>query len=313
MTKHVLITGGVGFIASNLADAYIARGWRVTIVDNLSTGDRRNLNPKAEFHEIDIRDVAAGDLIRRLKPDVISHHAAQMDVRKSVQDPAADADVNVVGTLRLLEAAVDAGVKRVVFASTGGAIYGEPVEVPQGETHPTEPLSPYGCAKLAIEHYLHYFRVVQGLSSIALRYANVYGPRQNAHGEAGVVAIFAKRMIRAQMGGQTVTINGSGEQTRDFIYVGDVVAANLAASESDWQGAYNVGTGVETSINALFQTLAAIAGLSAPAEFAPAKAGEQMRSVLDGRRLRMLASLPEPVTLTEGLGSTFDWFRKNQR
>jgi UDP-glucose 4-epimerase len=313
MTKHVLITGGAGFIASNLADAYVARGWRVTIVDNLSTGDRRNLNPNAEFHEIDIRDAAAGDLVRKLKPDVISHHAAQMDVRKSVQDPAADADVNVVGTLRLLEAAADAGVKRVVFASTGGAIYGEPVEVPQGETHPTEPLSPYGCAKLAVEHYLHYFRVVRGLSSVALRYANVYGPRQNAHGEAGVVAIFAKRMLNSQTGGQTVTINGSGEQTRDFVYVGDVVAANVAVSESDWQGEYNVGTGVETSINVLYETLASIAGLSTPAEYAPAKAGEQMRSVLDGRRLRTLASLPEPVTLHEGLGTTFDWFQKSAR
>jgi len=309
MTKHVLITGGAGFIGSNLADAFVERGWRVSIIDNLSTGDRRNLNPNAEFYEVDIREAAAGDLIRKLKPDVISHHAAQMDVRKSVEDPAADADVNVVGTLRLLEAAVDAGVKRIVFASTGGAIYGEPVEVPQGETHPTEPLSPYGCAKLAIEHYLHYFRVVQGLSSVALRYANVYGPRQNAHGEAGVVAIFAKRMLN----GQTVTINGSGEQTRDFVYVGDVVAANLAASESEWQGEYNVGTGVETSINALFQTLASIAGLAAPAEFALAKAGEQMRSVLDGRRLRALAALLEPVMLREGLNATFDWFRKNAR
>ncbi|HXH94702.1 MAG TPA: NAD-dependent epimerase/dehydratase family protein, partial [Thermoanaerobaculia bacterium] len=216
---------------------------------------------------------------------------------------------NVVGTLRLLEAAADAGVKRIVFASTGGAIYGEPVEVPQGETHPTEPLSPYGCAKLAVEHYLHYFRVVQGLSSVALRYANVYGPRQNAHGEAGVVAIFAKRMLN----GQTVTINGSGEQTRDFVYVGDVVAANLAASEAEWQGEYNVGTGVETSINTLFQTLASIAGLAAPSEFAPAKAGEQMRSVLDGRRLRTLAALPEPVMLREGLNTTFGWFRKSAR
>jgi UDP-glucose 4-epimerase len=313
MTKHVLITGGAGFIASNLADAYVARGWRVTIVDNLSTGDRRNLNPSADFHEIDIRDAAAGDLIRKLKPDVISHHAAQMDVRKSVQDPAADADVNVVGTLRLLEAAADAGVKRVVFASTGGAIYGEPVEVPQPESHPTEPLSPYGCAKLAVEHYLHYFRVVHGLSSAALRYANVYGPRQNAHGEAGVVAIFAKRIINSQTGGQTVTINGSGEQTRDFVFIGDVVAANLAASDSDWQGEYNVGTGIETSINTLYETLASIAGLSTPAEFAPAKAGEQMRSVLDGRRLRSLAALPEPVLLREGLATTFEWFRANAR
>jgi UDP-glucose 4-epimerase len=211
--------------------------------------------------------------------------------------------------LRLLEAAADAGVKRVVFASTGGAIYGEPVEVPQGEAHSTEPLSPYGCAKLAVEHYLHYFRVVRGLSSVALRYANVYGPRQNAHGEAGVVAIFAKRMIN----GQTVTINGSGEQTRDFVYVGDVVAANLAASESEWQGEYNVGTGVETSINALYDTLASIAGLSTPAEFAPAKAGEQMRSVLDGQRLRALAALPEQVMLRDGLNTTFDWFRKSAR
>ena len=309
MTRHILITGGAGFIGSNLADAFVARGWRVSIVDNLSTGDRRNLNPSAEFHEIDIRDAAAGDLIRKLKPDVISHHAAQMDVRKSVEDPAADADVNIIGTLRLLEAAADAGVKRVVFASTGGAIYGEPVDVPQGETHPTAPLSPYGCAKLAVEHYLHYFRVVCGLSSVALRYANVYGPRQNAHGEAGVIAIFAKRMIN----GQTVTINGSGEQTRDFVYVGDVVAANLAASESEWQGAYNVGTGIETSINALYQTLASVAGLSSPAEFAQAKAGEQMRSVLDGQRLRALAALPEPVRLREGLRTTFDWFQKSSR
>jgi UDP-glucose 4-epimerase len=313
MTKHVLITGGAGFIGSNLADAYVARGWRVTIVDNLSTGDRRNLNPNAAFHEIDIRDAAAGDLVRKLKPDVISHHAAQMDVRKSVQDPAADADVNIVGTLRLLEAAADAGVKRVVFASTGGAIYGEPVEVPQSETHPTEPLSPYGCAKLAVERYLHYFRVVRGLSSVALRYANVYGPRQNAHGEAGVVAIFAKRMLNRQTVGQTVTINGDGEQTRDFVYVADVVAANLAASESDWQGEFNVGTGIETSINALYATLASIAESPAPAEFAPAKAGEQMRSVLDGRRLRALASLPEPVRMREGLKTTFEWFRANAR
>lgn len=305
MTKHILITGGAGFIASNLADAYVARGWRVTIVDNLSTGDRRNLNPKAEFHEIDIRDAAAGDLIRKLKPDAISHHAAQMDVRKSVEDPAADADVNVVGTLHLLEAAADAGVKRVVFASTGGAIYGEPVEVPQGETHPTEPLSPYGCAKLAVEHYLHYFRVVRGLSSVALRYANVYGPRQNAHGEAGVVAIFAKRMLN----GQTVTINGSGDQTRDFVYVGDVVAANLAASDAGWQGEYNVGTGIETSINELYEALASIAGVSTPAAHAPSKAGEQMRSIIDGNRLRALAKLPGTVALRDGLASTLHWFR----
>lgn len=309
MTKHVLVTGGAGFIGSNLADAYLDRGWRVTILDNLSTGDRRNINARAVFHELDIRDAAAADLIRELKPDVISHHAAQMDVRKSVEDPVFDAEVNVVGSLRLLEAAADAGVKRVVFASTGGALYGEPIEVPQTETHPTAPLSPYGCAKLAVEHYLHYFRVVRGLSSAALRYANVYGPRQNAHGEAGVVAIFAGRLLE----GQPVTINGSGAQTRDFIYVGDVVAANLAASEAEWQGSYNVGTGVETSVNELYEALAHVAGIPTPAGHGPAKAGEQMRSVIDASRLRTLATLPERVALRDGLTRTLAYFRESKR
>jgi len=308
MTKHVVVTGGAGFIGSNLADGYLGRGWRVTIIDNLSTGDRRNVNPRAEFHEADIRDAKAADLIRELKPDVINHHAAQMDVRKSVEDPAADADVNVVGTLRLLEAAVDAAVKRVVFASTGGAIYGEPVEVPQGESHPTAPLSPYGCAKLAVEHYLHYYRVVHGLSSVALRYANVYGPRQNAHGEAGVVAIFAGRLLD----GQQSTINGSGEQTRDFVYVDDVVAANLAASDAGWQGQYNVGTGVETTINEVYDSLASAARADLPAAHGPAKEGEQLRSVLDGRKLRALATLPEPIALRDGLARTFAWFRDRE-
>ena len=309
MTKHVLVTGGAGFIASNLADAYLERGWRVTIVDNLSTGDWRNINPRAVFYELDIRDAAAADLIRELKPDVISHHAAQMDVRKSVEDPVFDAGVNVIGSLRLLEAAADAGVRRFVFASTGGALYGEPLEVPQSEAHPAAPLSPYGCAKLAVERYLHYFRVVRGLSSVALRYANVYGPRQNAHGEAGVVAIFAGQLLD----GQPVMINGSGAQTRDFIYVGDIVAANLAASEAEWQGEYNVGTGVETSINEVYEALASIAGISTPAGHGPAKAGEQLRSVIDGNRIRSLATLPEPVALREGLTVTLAYFRGSER
>jgi len=304
MTKHVVVTGGAGFIGSNIADAYLARGWFVTIIDNLSTGKRRNVDPRAALHEIDIRDRAAADLIRELKPDVINHHAAQMDVRKSVADPAADADVNVIGTLRLLEAAVDAAVKRVIFASTGGAIYGEPVEVPQTEWHPLNPLSPYGCAKLSVERYLNYYRVVRGLSSVALRYANVYGPRQNAHGEAGVVAIFAAKLLDKQQ----ATINGSGEQTRDFVYVDDVVAANMAASDAEWQGEYNVGTGVETTINELYDSLASIAGVDTRALHAPAKDGEQLRSVLDGSRLRTLANLPERKQMSEGLKQTFDWF-----
>jgi len=305
MSKHVVVTGGAGFIGSNIADAYIERGWRVTVIDNLSGGDRRNVHPSAGFHQLDIRDAAAGDLIRQLKPDVINHHAAQMDVRKSVEDPAADADVNVVGSLRILEAAVDAAVKRVIFASTGGAIYGEPVAGLQDESHPTRPLSPYGCAKLAVEHYLHYYRVVHGLSSVALRYANVYGPRQSAHGEAGVVAIFAGRLLD----GQRSTINGDGMQTRDFVYAADVVAANMAASEAEWQGEYNVGTGVETSVNELYASLASIAGSDLAAAHGPAKEGEQLRSVLDGSRLRKLASLPERTPLSHGLAKTFAWMR----
>jgi UDP-glucose 4-epimerase len=214
----------------------------------------------------------------------------------------------VIGTLRLLEAAVDAAVKRVIFASTGGAIYGEPLEVPQTESHPLNPLSPYGCAKLSVERYLNYYRVVRGLSSVALRYANVYGPRQNAHGEAGVVAIFAAKLLDKQQ----ATINGSGDQTRDFVYVDDVVAANLAASDAEWQGEYNVGTGVETTINELYESLASIAGVETPAVHAPAKEGEQLRSVLDGSRLRTLAQLPERKILSEGLKETFGWFAKER-
>lgn len=297
---HVVVTGGSGFIGSHIVDAYLARGWQVTVIDNLSTGDRGNINPQATLRQFDIRDVRIREVILDLQPDVVSHHAAQMDVRHSVADPSFDAEVNVVGSVRLLQASVDAAVKRFIFASTGGAIYGEPVAVPQDEAHPVAPLSPYGCAKLAVEQYLNYFRVVHGLSSVALRYANVYGPRQNAKGEAGVIAIFAKRLLR----GEAVTINGSGEQTRDFVYVDDVVAANVAAAEGAWQGSFNVGTGVETSINRLYELM----GTAAPLH-GPAKAGEQMRSVLDGGKLRALAGLPAPAPLKDGLAATMAWFR----
>ena len=307
MTRHVLVTGGAGFIGSHLVDAYAAAGWQVSIVDNLSSGKRENLNPAAAFYEMDIRDAEVAALVQKLKLDVINHHAAQMDVRKSVADPTADAVTNVVGSVRLLQAAVDAGVKRFVFASTGGAIYGEPVSVPQDEDQPTNPLSPYGCAKLAVEHYLNYFRVVQGLSTVALRYANVYGPRQNPHGEAGVVAIFAEKMMK----GDAVTINGTGEQTRDFVYVADVVAANMAASEAEWGGSFNVGTGVETSVNQLYEVMAVVLGINRAAQRAPAKPGEQLRSVLDGRRLHSLKLLPPKKTLRFGLSAMFGHSRSS--
>jgi UDP-glucose 4-epimerase len=302
--KTALVTGGAGFIGSHLVDAYLERGWRVVIVDDLSTGDRRNVNPRAELHVADVGESAA--LVRDLRPDLVSHHAAQIDVRKSVADPADDAEINIVSPIRLLQACVEAGVKRFVFASSGGAIYGEPLFAPQTEDHPERPMSPYGCAKLSFELYMNYYRVVHGLSTVALRYANVYGPRQNSKGEAGVIAIFAEKMVR----GEPVTINGSGEQTRDFVFVGDVVAANMAVSERhDLTGAFNVGTGVETSVNALYALMKKSIGTSAPAQHAPAKAGEQMRSVLDAEKLRKLAGLETPRRLDECIGETIDYFR----
>ena len=305
MTRHILVTGGAGFIGSHIADAFLERGWRVSIIDNLSTGNRANVNPRASFFEADLRKAATMDLLDELRPDVVCHQAAQVDVRTSVRDPAGDAETNVIASLRLLQKAHDAGVKRFLFASTGGAIYGEPVEVPQTESHPRAPLSPYGCAKLAVEHYMHYFHEVHGMATVALRYANVYGPRQSAHGEAGVVAIFSGRLLR----GDEVTINGNGEQTRDYVFAGDVVAANVAAVEHELTGAYNVGTGIETSVNELYAMLAQITNVTRAADHGPAKAGEQMRSVLDGSRLRAIAGLPEPVALQDGLARTVDWFR----
>lgn len=304
--RTAIVTGGAGFIGSHVVDAFVARGWKVYIVDDFSTGDRRNVNAAATVVEMDVADAAG--LVREIKPEVISHHAAQIDVRKSVADPAADAELNVVASLRLLQAAAEAKVRRFVFASTGGAIYGEPVRVPQDEEHPARPLSPYGCAKLSVEHYLEFFRAVHGLSTVALRYANVYGPRQNAHGEAGVVAIFIEKLLA----GEEAVIYGSGEQTRDFVFVRDVVAANAAAAEADWTGSYNVGTGVETSVNAMYDLIAATVGTDKAAKHAEAKAGEQMRSVLDGRRLRELAKLPEPVGLREGLAATVEWFHRRR-
>jgi UDP-glucose 4-epimerase len=304
MTRHILITGGAGFIGSHIADAFLARGWRVSIIDNLSTGSRANVPREATLIEADVRDAKLDEL----RPDVVCHQAAQVDVRVSVRDPAADAETNIIASLRLLQNALEAGVQRFVFASTGGAIYGEPLEVPQSEGHRRRPLSPYGCAKLAVEHYLEYYREVHGLQTLALRYANVYGPRQNAHGEAGVVAIFANKMLRDE----EVTINGSGEQTRDYVFVRDVVAANVAAIEQELSGAYNVGTGIETSVNELHRMLANAAGVTRPPQHGPAKTGEQLRSVLDGRALRNVAQLPPPVPLAEGLAETVAWFRMRE-
>jgi UDP-glucose 4-epimerase len=304
--KHILITGGAGFIGSHLVDAYLARGWRVSVIDNLATGSRANLNPGATFHEMNVAD--AGELVAEMRPDVISHHAAQMSVVRSIADPAADAETNIVATLHLLQAAASAKVKRFLFASTGGAIYGDADYLPTDEDHPTRPVSPYGCAKRAVELYLHAFHFLHGLSWVALRYGNVYGPRQNAHGEAGVVAIFAERLLR----GEEAVIHGSGEHTRDYIYVDDIVAANLATTDGDFMGAYNVSTGMGTPVNRIYALLCGALGISRPPKYGLEKP-EQMESVLDPRRLRALASLPEPLPLAEGIARTAEWFRGVRR
>lgn len=302
----ILVTGGAGFIGSHLVDAFLQSGHTVTVIDDLSTGRESNLNPRASFQRADIRD---GGAVERLfstgRFDVVCHHAAQMDVRRSVADPVYDASVNVLGVLTLLEASIRHGVTKVLFASTGGAIYGEQDYFPADEVHPTRPVSPYGVAKLTTEQYLFYYKSVHGLNSICLRYANVYGPRQNPEGEAGVVAIFTRKMLK----GEDPVINGEGKQTRDYVFVGDVVRANLLALEHPGSGVYNVGTGVETDVNILFRHLKRLTGSGCEERHGPAKKGEQMRSVLDAKKIAGELGWSVTVPLEEGLRRTVEYFR----
>lgn len=307
----VLVTGGAGFIGSHLVDALLARGYAVHILDDLTGGKLENVPYEAVLHRLDVRDHAAALLITSERYDAIFHLAAQMDVRRSVADPVFDADVNVLGFLRLMEAARAVPVKKVVFASTGGAIYGEPDPAvngggPQPEHHPQQPLSPYGITKLVTEKYLHYYESSYGLPYAAMRFGNVYGPRQNPHGEAGVVAIFAERLLD----GRQPVIYGHGEQTRDYVYVGDVVQALLAGFDHEGSGIFNVGTGRETSVNELFRIINSLTGGAAEEVHAEGKPGEQQRSVLDiSHAQRVLGWRPE-MPLEEGLEHTVQWFRE---
>ena len=303
-SRTVCVTGGAGFIGSHVAEALLARGHRVLIVDDLSSGRKENVPAGAEFHELDIRSPEAAALMREAGIEVLVHHAAQMDVRRSVADPVHDASVNVVGTLNLLEAGRSAALRQVIFASTGGAMYGEQTAFPADEEHPAQPLSPYGVAKLAVERYLYFYHREYDLDAIALRYANVYGPRQNAHGEAGVVAIFLDRLLA----GRDATINGDGLQTRDYVYVADVVAANLAALGRPGFGIYNVGTGRETSVVELYGLLAAAVCVARPPTHGPAKAGEQRRSVITSELLGRELGVRVGWTLEDGLKKTAAWF-----
>ena len=302
----LLVTGGAGFIGSHITDALLARGHNVHVLDNLSSGRRENLPPRVPLHVHDVRSPEAHDLFAQHQFEGLIHHAAQMDVRKSVEDPGFDADVNIRGFLNLMEAGRKNGLQSVVFASTGGAIYGEPEYTPQDEDHPLQPLSPYGIAKLTTEKYLAAYRELYGIRSVSLRYANVYGPRQSAQGDAGVVAIFTRQLLT----NQTPTINGAGTQTRDYVYVGDVVRANLAALDFDGSGVFNVGTSRETSVNDLFRRLRTETSATCDPVYGPAKPGEQQRSVLDYTKSRDVLDWSPQVSLQDGLGATVDWFRE---
>jgi UDP-glucose 4-epimerase len=301
----IVVTGGAGFIGSHVVELYLSRGHEVLIVDSLVTGKRENLHPKARFFELDIRDPKVAALIRSEKPDVINHHAAQMDVRKSVADPIFDAQVNILGTIELLKAARDAEVKKVLFVSSGGAVYGEQEAFPAPETHSTWPVSPYGISKRSGELYAHFFQTEYGLKFVAFRYANVYGPRQDPHGEAGVVAIFSGKMLRCE----PVTVNGDGKQTRDYVYVGDVARMSALALETDATGPVNVGTSIETDVNTLAAMIRDAAGSKSEITHGPAKGGEQRRSVVDVTRAAQVFGWRPEVSLREGLGRTVEFFR----
>jgi len=306
--RRVVVTGGAGFIASHVAEAYLARGDEVWVLDDLSSGKRSNVPDAARFVEMDVRDPALRDFFREVRPDLVNHHAAQIDVRVSVADPARDAGINVLGLLNIAEAALEVGTRRVVFVSSGGVVYGEPELIPTPETAPKLPLSPYGVTKLAGEYYLHYYHRVRGLEYVALRYSNVFGPRQDPHGEAGVVAIFCDRLL----GGEPLTIFGDGEQTRDYVFVRDVVSANMLVSELEVGGeegldsfAFNVGTGSATSVNALADALERVSGRQVGRQRRPPRPGELQHSTLDTGRIRARGWHPA-FPLEAGLRQTYE-------
>jgi UDP-glucose 4-epimerase len=313
MTRRVLITGGAGFIGSHVADLFLAKGWSVEIIDNLTSGKRENVNPAARLHVLDIRSPDAAELMAYAGFDALIHLAAQMDVRRSVADPLFDASVNIIGTLNLLEAIRQSASARprVVFASTGGAVYGDAATPPASETTPKEPDSPYAIAKLSTEYYLSYYARIHGLDTASVRFGNVYGPRQDPHGEAGVVAIFCGRILDAS----SLRVFGDGTQTRDYVHVSDVAEATFAAATAALpaarrldERAFNIGTGVGTSVLELAATLLRAAGATSPIEFAPKRPGEQQHSFLSIDKARDMLGWSPRVSLEHGLADTYNWF-----
>jgi UDP-glucose 4-epimerase len=310
---RALVTGGAGFIGAGLVERLLAEGEEVDVIDDLSTGSLGNLGParaiaggRLSFHRLDIRHPGLGDVIRQRRPEIIFHLAAQADVRVSVENPVLDADVNILGSLRLCEAAVAAGTGKIVFAGSGGTLYGVPEALPVAETHSRRPVSPYGVAKKAVGDYLHYYREIRGLDYTVLALANVYGPRQDPHGEAGVVAIFAGKLLA----GETPTIFGDGNQTRDFVFVDDVVDAFARARHGGSALLANVGTGTETTVNDLFATMARLTGFTDPPVYAPARPGELARSALDPTLVGAELGWKPLHTLEDGLARTLAWFEE---
>ncbi|HPG38333.1 MAG TPA: NAD-dependent epimerase/dehydratase family protein [bacterium] len=304
----ILVTGGAGFIGSNIVDAYINAGHEVVVIDDLSTGRIQNVNSKAEFICANIQDMEVAESFLRHKFDVVNHQAAQMDVRRSVEDPIYDAKNNVLGFINILQNCAKTGVKKVIFSSSGGAIYGEQDYFPADEEHKLQPCSPYGITKLVGEKYLFFYAQNYGLKYIALRYANVYGPRQNPHGEAGVVAIFTRMLLKNQQ----PVINGNGEQTRDFVFVQDVVRANVLALEQKDSNIFNVGTSKETTINELYRILLKKTGSALIEKHGPGKEGEQFRSVIAYNKAQKLMGWSPRYDIEKGLEETVAYFRKNE-
>ncbi len=304
----ILVTGGAGFIGSHIVDALIEKGHKVVVLDDLSSGSVKNLPRKIRFIKLDVRSNNLGTLFLEEHFDAVYHLAAQMDVRKSVADPKFDASVNIIGGLNLLECCAKYDVKKVIFASTGGAIYGEQDYFPADEKHPLRPLSPYGVAKLSFEQYLFYYKEIYGIDYISLRFANIYGPRQNPHGEAGVVAIFTTKFLN----GEKPVINGDGKQTRDYVYVGDIVDANIRALDYPGTGIFNLGTGIESDVNILFRQIRDLTGSDCEEVHGPAKKGEQLRSVLDNSLAKDVLGWEPKISLKQGLKETVDYFKKQK-
>ncbi len=303
-----LVTGGAGFIGSHIVDTLLEAGHEVVVVDDLSTGKRANLNPRARFYELDIRSPELPEVFARERPDIVSHQAAQMDVRRAVREPAFDASVNVIGALNVLESARHNGVKKILFASTGGAVYGEPEQVPVSETHPIAPMSPYGLTKFTFEQYLGLYRRLYGMAYVALRYPNVYGPRQDPHGEAGVVAIFTRQMLA----GEQPIIFGDGSKSRDYVHVSDVAAATrLLVAHGDEGSVFNLGFGLEVTDRMIFDAVRDALGLTIEPRYGEVRPGEVSRIALNASRIRDARGWQPTLSYRDGIARTVEWYKAN--